>query len=182
MKKTILTVALALTVMGGSVLSTSCIGSFKLTNKLLTWNSKIDSKFVNELVFIAFWILPVYEVSALADILVINSIEFWSGSNPVAQGTKVIEGENGRYLCKCDKNGYTITGPDGVVTRLDFNADTREWSTIMDGQRVVFMTFIDDTHVKMPTTDGRYMTVETSADGVFAYRQAAAATNFALAR
>ena len=58
MKKTILTVALALTVMCGSVLSTSCIGSFKLTNKLLTWNSKIDSKFVNELVFIAFWILP----------------------------------------------------------------------------------------------------------------------------
>ena len=52
----------------------------------------------------------------------------------------------------------------------------------MDGQRVVFMTFIDDTHVKMPTTDGRYMTVETSADGVFAYRQAAAATNFALAK
>ena len=37
------------------------------------------SKFVNELVFFAFWILPVYEVSGLADLLVLNSIEFWSG-------------------------------------------------------------------------------------------------------
>ena len=59
-----------------SLTMSSCIGKFALTNKLLTWNRTIGNKFVNELVFFAFWILPVYEVSALADILVINSIEF----------------------------------------------------------------------------------------------------------
>ena len=42
---------------------------------MLEWNDQIGGKFVNELVFIAFWILPVYELSAMADILVINSIE-----------------------------------------------------------------------------------------------------------
>ena len=83
MKKKSLTLLLATTV-ASSILFSSCIGSFGLTNKLLTWNRSIDSKFVNERVFIAFWIVPVYEISALADVLVINSIEFWSGSNPVA--------------------------------------------------------------------------------------------------
>ena len=36
----------------------SCIGSFKLTNKVLGWNEGVGNKFVNELVFIAFHIIP----------------------------------------------------------------------------------------------------------------------------
>jgi len=82
MKKKFLTVAVAAT-LSLSLVSTSCIGSFSLTNKLLSWNQQVGNKFVNELVFFAFWVLPVYEISALADILVLNSIEFWSGSNMV---------------------------------------------------------------------------------------------------
>ena len=99
MRKTSLTVAVVCALMG-SMLLPSCIGSFTLTNKLLTWNRQIGNKFVNELVFFAFWVLPVYEVSALADVLVLNSIEFWSGSNPVASGTTVVEGNDGRYLTR----------------------------------------------------------------------------------
>ena len=98
MKKKSLTLLVAAT-LASSVLFSSCIGSFGLSNKLLDWNRNIDSKFVNELVFVAFWIVPVYEISALADILVLNSIEFWSGSNPVADaGTvKTIETKDGTY-------------------------------------------------------------------------------------
>ena len=66
-----------------SLFCTSCIGKFALTHKVLGWNHQISNKFVNELVFVGFWILPIYEISALADLLVINSIEFWSGSNPI---------------------------------------------------------------------------------------------------
>ena len=76
MKKRLIPVALIAAI--SIPMFTSCIGSFALTNKLLSWNRNVGNKVVNELVFIAFWILPVYEVSALADILVINSIEFWS--------------------------------------------------------------------------------------------------------
>ncbi len=79
-----------------SMTTSSCIGSFSLTNKLLAWNKQAGNKIVNEIVFFAFWILPVYEVSALADIIVLNSIEFWSGNNPIAKGTKVIDGKDGR--------------------------------------------------------------------------------------
>lgn len=130
----------------------SCIGQFALTNKLLSWNQQVGSKFVNELVFFAFWILPVYEVSALADILVINSIEFWSGSNPMACGKTVIEGQTDDYLVECDGKGYTITSEnDGSVVRMDFDAEDQAWSVVLpDGESYEFLTFVDDTHVKMP--------------------------------
>lgn len=175
MKKKYFTVAIAL-LLSCSMLTTSCIGSFSLSNKLLSWNKQVGSKFVNELVFFAFWILPVYEVSLLADVLVLNSIEFWSGSNPVAQGRSVIDGKDGRYLVDCDGKGYTITSEnDGSVVRLDFDEEDRSWSVTADGNTYELLSFVDDTHVKMPTVDGGYTTVELSQAGVFAYQQMATA-------
>lgn len=107
----------AILIAGASLTFSSCIGSFSLTNKMLAWNRSIGNKFVNELVFFCFWILPVYEVTALADVLVINSIEFWSGSNPLSASTKAVDTEQGRYLIDCDGKGYTITfEPTGQKT------------------------------------------------------------------
>lgn len=173
MKRKYFTVA-AVLLCAGSLMFSSCIGSFALTNKLLSWNKQVGSKFVNELVFIAFWILPVYEVSGLADILVINSIEFWSGSNPVAQGRTVIDGQDGRYLVDCDGKGYTITSEnDGSQVRLDFDVEEQTWSANINGQSYELMTFIDDNHVSMPTPDGNRTVVELSQDGLWAYQQLA---------
>lgn len=170
MKKRLIPVALVAAI--SIPVFTSCIGSFALTNKLLTWNRSIGSKIVNELVFIGFWILPVYEVSALADVLVINSIEFWSGSNPMACGKTMIDGHDGRYLVECDGKGYTITSEnDGSQVRLDFDVAQQTWSVAMpDGQSLDFMTFVDDSHVKMPTADGKGMIVDLTEEGLLAYR------------
>ena len=95
----------------GSFLFSSCIGSFGLHSKLVSWNQGIGTKFVNELVYLAFNIIPVYGVCYLADALVINSIEFWSGSNPMASigDVKKVKGENGDYLVETLENGYSIT-------------------------------------------------------------------------
>ena len=182
MKKKVLTVGI-ITALCGSMLFTSCIGSFQLTNNLLNWNKNIDNKFVNELVFVAFLILPVYEVSALADILVINSIEFWSGSNPITKGSYSMTGSDGiEYNIKVDKKGYTIVNKfDNTKVRLDFEPIKKEWSyTAKDGERVVFMTFIDDTHVSLPMPDGSNKIVETTQEGVFAYQEATGLTQFAM--
>lgn len=56
MKRKYLNVAVVIA-LSASFLSTSCIGRFQLTNKLLSWNQQVGNKFVNELVFFAFWIL-----------------------------------------------------------------------------------------------------------------------------
>lgn len=173
MRKRVLTVALVVAVCS-SLTFTSCIGSFGLTNKVLAWNDTVGNKFVNELVFLAFWILPVYEVTAIADLLVLNSIEFWSGSNPVACGTKVIDTDHGRYLVKCDGKGYDVVNEtSGETVRLDFLEEENSWAVNVDGEEHVFMTFVDDDHVKMITPDGDYSTVELSNRGVLAYENIA---------
>ena len=84
----------------GAFLFSSCIGSFGLHSRLVSWNQSIGNKFVNELVFLALNIIPVYGVCYFADAVIINSIEFWSGSNPMASvgDIKKVQGENGNYL------------------------------------------------------------------------------------
>lgn len=169
MRKKYLTVAIILA-MGGSMLFSSCIGRFALTNKLLSWNNKVGSKFVNELVFIAFCVLPVYEVSCLADLLVLNSIEFWSGNNPLSASTKVIDTDSGRYLVKYDGKGYDIIEErTGNIVRLDFEEESQTWSVNYDGKNFPFMTMVDDSHVKMITPDGSFRSVELSDDGLMSY-------------
>lgn len=180
MKKFKISVA-ALLLAGASMTFSSCIGSFKLTGEVIDWNKNIGSKFVNELVFVAFWILPVYEVTALADLLVLNSIEFWSGENPLSASVKVVETEQGRYLIACDGKGYTITHePTGRETRLEFTEETQTWSYVKDGESYPFMTFVDDTHVKMITPEGDYRLVELSEQGVMAYSEMAGVLDMAM--
>lgn len=180
MKKRYLTVALAALLLG-SVSMTSCIGSFALTNRVLNWNKQVGSKFVNELVFFAFWVLPVYEVTSLADLLVINSIEFWSGNNPVSASTKAIDTDNGRYLVDCDGKGYTITfQPTGESYRLDFDMDTQTWSLDFKGESYPLMTMIDDSHVRMTMPDGEMRPVDLTHDGLVAYCTEAAVLSFAM--
>lgn len=170
MKKYKIAVA-AILLAGSSMALTSCIGSFAMTNKVLSWNRQVGNKFVNELVFFAFWILPVYEVTSIADLLVINSIEFWSGTNPMTASTKAVDTDHGRYLIDCDGKGYTVTlVPTGEKTRLEFIEDSQTWAfENAQGELVPFMTFIDDTHVRMITPDGSGMSVELTRHGVMAY-------------
>lgn len=169
MKKNSITVGLLIAAAAVLPLQ-SCIGSFALTHKVLSWNNQVGSKFVNELVFFAFWILPVYEVTSIADLLVLNSIEFWSGNNPVEASTKVIDTDQGRYYIACDGKGYTVKAPNGDEMRLDFEADTQTWSIMTaEGESYPFMTMIDDSHVKMVTPAGDFRTVELSQEGLQAY-------------
>ena len=61
-------------ILAGSVMMTSCIGSHALFNKVNDWNQSVSNKWVNEILYLAMWIVPVYEISMLADVLVINTI------------------------------------------------------------------------------------------------------------
>lgn len=172
MKKVYIKVSVVMT-LGLSLITTSCIGSFSLTNQLLSWNKTVSNKFVNELVFIAFCVIPVYEVTAVADILVLNSIEFWSGKNPVTADTRIVEGSDGKYLVESDSKGYTITSQqDGSTVRLDYNDSDDSWSVQTPDGPVKFMSFVDTDHVKLLDSKGQYQIVELSQAGVMAYQSA----------
>lgn len=155
----------------------SCIGKFALTKKMLAWNNTVGSKFVNELVFFAFWILPVYEVSALADLLVINSIEFWSGNNPIDTAPRTVKTDAGTVTVTPDSKGYTVTTAEtGETVRLDYDNDTRTWSVVTAGGDVhELLTFVDDSHVALPGPGGTRTVVTLDDSGLLAYQAVAMA-------
>ena len=174
MKKKSLTLLVAAT-LASSVLFSSCIGSFGLSNKLLDWNRNIDSKFVNELVFVAFWIVPVYEISALADILVLNSIEFWSGSNPMASigEVKKVKGENGNYLVETLENGYSITKEGETASmELIYDKDLNTWNVVANGESSELLKMNNDGTADLFLPNGEKMNVTLDAQGMMAARQA----------
>jgi hypothetical protein len=78
-------------IMVGSFLTvtTACYGPFNLTRNVYQWNSNIkggsevNEKWMKEFVFFGMVIIPVYMFSALLDAFIFNSIQFWSGSNPI---------------------------------------------------------------------------------------------------
>lgn len=96
----------------------------------------MDTKFVNELVFLALNIRSGIWRAYLADALVINSIEFWSGTNPWLNvgDVKKVKGENGDYLVKTLENGYSITkeGEDSAM-ELIYNKEANTWNVVADG-------------------------------------------------
>ncbi|MBO4977111.1 MAG: DUF3332 domain-containing protein [Muribaculaceae bacterium] len=184
MKKKIFRGAVAFVLALSLTVTPSCIGSFSLSNRLLGWNQTVGNKFVNELVFFAFWVLPVYEVCGLADILVLNSIEFWSGRNPMtASVDKVIEGSDGlRYRIHSDANGYDVACLDDetISYRLDYSAENDGWTiAVDDSEPVTLFNYVDETHVALPDGNGGMRTVELSQQGVFAYNEVVAARSFA---
>lgn len=171
MKKKHLIVA-TVVALSASMMMQSCIGSFALFNKVKNWNEHVGDKFVNELVFVAMWILPVYELSFVADLFILNTIEFWSGTNPALAETKVIDGKDAQYLVARNQNGYVITNmKTNQETRFNFNVQDNSWSLENNGQEVKLFTFVDDTHVDIINRDGGYTRVELSQPGVLAYQQ-----------
>jgi len=161
------------------IVLSSCIGSFTLTNKVLAWNKTVGNKFVNEVVFLCFNIVPVYSVAMFADAVVLNSLEFWTGSNPMAaNNVKYIKGDKGNYKIESNQAGYKITNQSTKETVvLTYNQTDKSWSAQSKGEKVTFMTFIDANHVKMYGSD---KVIELTQADVIAY-QAIANSNMAFA-
>ncbi len=161
--------SIAAIVLSTSLLFSSCIGSFGLHNKLLSWNHEIGNKFVNELVYFAFNIIPIYPVCYITDMLILNSIEFWSGSNPIADvGTiKRVKGENGNYLVETLENGYIITkeGVEGT-TQLTHNAETNIWSVEANGEQSDFLRINDDNTADLLLPNGNVQSIQLNAEGL----------------
>lgn len=176
---------LVCTLLSGSILFSSCIGSFGLWNSLKDWNQGVNNKFVNELIFLAFHIVPVYGIAYLADVLVLNSIEFWSGSNPVASigEVKTVQGKDGEYLVKTNEDGYTITkkGEEKSVD-LVYNKENNTWNAVADGQSFELVRINEDGTATMSLQNGTSMTVMPDEQGVAAARVATGNSLFFAAR
>lgn len=94
-----------------------CYGPFYLTRKVWKFNGEVsDNKWVVEVAFLVMNIVPVYQVAGLADSLIFNSIEFWTGNNPMSEtasasgvsATRRIVRKDGEFLLKQDAKDLVI--------------------------------------------------------------------------
>ena len=171
MKKHYLSVAVVIA-LASSAMFSSCIGSFALTNNVLSWNKQVGSKFVNAVIFTAFCIIPVYEITVLADAIVINSIEFWSGSNPIEANTQIIDGKNAKYQIERNNYGYIITNlADNSIVKFNFNETNNSWSLEANETIYPLMQYIDDNHVKVIAPNNEFKTIELSHEGILTYQE-----------
>jgi len=87
-----------------ALFTTGCTGSFNLTRKVYNWHRSQTDKWSDELCFLLVALTPVYGVATLADAIIFNSIEFWTGKNPIemssipAQSRMADNGKNKMFM------------------------------------------------------------------------------------
>lgn len=115
-----------------------CYGSFQLTGSLYEWNGRVTrSAFVQQLLFWGLCIIPVYELALVGDTIIFNLLEFWTGSNPIADSG--------------DAPANTVLADGSVV----FEREGRRYQLQpLDGDRVALLVDGQQVAIATPTDDG----------------------------
>lgn len=95
---------------------TGCFGRFQATRSIYKFNREVsDDKLIRSVVMWGLLILPVYYVGGLADLIVLNPIEYW-------QGTKIEVG--------------SVPDAKGPAVAMDPNANARDavFALVQKGQ------------------------------------------------
>lgn len=130
--------------LSATVLQTGCFGSFKLTNDLYDWNKGLDGGALSEVVFLAFVIVPVYGVTLFIDAVILNTIEYWGGSNPMAMQAgevevQTVEQDGNIYQITATQNKFHVeqmTGKKaGEFFNLVYEPTETTWYLEANGQR-----------------------------------------------
>lgn len=153
--KKVLFAASALAIM---ISQTGCFGSFSLVRTIYDFNDSVsDNKVVKTLVFYALNIIPVYGAAGFVDVVVLNLIEFWTGSNPlsmevgeVEEQLLTIKGEE--YRVKASKNKMEFIKLEGDQEMdmgvLTFDTKDNSWNFEKDGELNKIASY-DETAAKM---------------------------------
>jgi hypothetical protein len=109
-------------------MGTGCIGNFGLSGKVRQFNLETSQdRWGREIVFVVLYVIPIYPFAGLLDILVFNSIEFWTGTNPINGSASVTPIAMDEWTTE-DGTKVTMQGlPDNSidVNVVRANGDTR---------------------------------------------------------
>ena len=165
MKKTFKLTALLLAT---TIMYSSCIGSFQLTNKVFDINKSIGSKWVNELIFAACCVLPVYEITLFADAVILNSIEFWTGKKLLSNNgeKKIVKNSKGENIeITAMENGYNLSnGAENM--NLVFDEETQVWSAEYNNVSTNLIKLVDENNAQLFLMNGEMMDVTLDAEGM----------------
>jgi hypothetical protein len=158
-------------VVGGAMLlqMQGCYGKFALTRKLYAWNGSLGDKWINSLATFVMIALPVYGVAGFVDYVILNTIEFWTGKNPVTLKTgesdvKVVEYQGRKYQITATTNRLDVVALDGKTApaSLVFDPATHSWwgESEKGSNRLVEMVGSDGTVANLIYPDGHKERVE----------------------
>ncbi|MFN7135691.1 MAG: DUF3332 family protein [Myxococcales bacterium] len=121
------------------VSSAGCFGRFPLLHKVYEFNQGIGNKLLRQLLFWGLLIIPVYEVAALADAVIFNLVEFWTGGG--AGGEFEARLDDGSLLKSERLSASTLvlrrTVDGRVVSELTFEHQGDAALLVRDGERVI---------------------------------------------
>ncbi len=146
--------------------ASGCYGGFNLTRSLLKWNGNIrvsDDKGVNGVVrsavMVVLWAVPVYEIAILADALIVNTMEFWTGTNPVqvnAEPTiRTVDTGEERYIQMFSRTAL------GKEMRIDYYKEGRYVNTLVVRQEEISPTVTGEVR----WSDGRHEAFQVTYAG-----------------
>jgi hypothetical protein len=135
-----------------SLTATGCYGKFALTRKIYHVNGSVGDKWVNSIVAWIFIILPVYAVCGLVDFFLLNVIQFWTGSNPVAMGpddrdTQLVFQDGHMYEITATRNRFDVTefndSGQNRTAGLVYDPEVKTWYAESPGAGKIRMAQMD---------------------------------------
>lgn len=124
------------------VTQTGCFGEFALTRKAYNWHADIGSKFVRSLLL---WIPMgiVYNFTVLVDVVILNLIEFWGGSNPLSMN----EGDYEMQMAKIKGVDYKIEATKDTFTTTQLSGEMSGEVRVMKFDRTSMTWVYSDSKV-----------------------------------
>lgn len=147
-----------------------CYGNFVLTQKLYKWNGTLGNKYINNF---AFWILSwaqVYSAAVTIDYVLLNTVEFWTGSNPLAmkngeEKVQYTEVDGSKFKLRVTNDSISIEEIAGanVGKKVDvkYDAATQSWYLAQDSGAVKIATMNGD-KMNLLYPSGNHLTVDVS--------------------
>lgn len=116
---------------GISMMLTSCMGTMGLSGKVKRFNLEVtEHRWGREGWFLGLHLIWVYRICAVLDLLIFNSVEFWSGTNPL----------NGK--------SPLVDVPLEQVKKMGFNdIDGAQIKKISSNEAKLFIDFSNGDHV-----------------------------------
>lgn len=138
-KRAISLLAAAVLAFASTPVLQGCYGNFALTKKVYKWNGTLGNKWINSIIMVGLTIIPVYQVSMFIDGVILNVVQFWTGSNPVAMrpGEKEVQtvAVNGKtYTLTATQNRMEIAlqEPGVKPVQLNYDPDQQAWLVVTE--------------------------------------------------
>lgn len=114
MRKHLKSLSLVMIIVFSTTIFSGCYGNLTLSKKVYNWNGTIGTRVVNSVVMCVLSAVQVYSALVFIDLVLLNSIEFLTGKNPLAMAdgeieTRIVENNGKLYQIVTTKNRIEIS-------------------------------------------------------------------------